>query len=807
MGSAWMVRGRPHPTRAQRRVPVRAAPGPRDDPPGSMSMPSPRRDQTVTSRLRARLSGRTRFFDANASPFRRGVERDRPLALVNVIGVLAVLVGIMVMTGSRTWGFDLGRALGAIVGQLGATLWPALAVSLAVTLQVLAGASVVRVLRWSAYRSLSELVVVGAVAAIAVDLLLLVILGPLGLFHWLTLLPIMVLLTLLGTIARPFLSPGVLRAPRVDWAAWLLVGLVWTAPVVLQLASPLAPFVDVLPNHVAPVEHLRTFGSWDALAVSPSPIYGPSRVFLGYVAPLGVTAILSGQDAGMAVAAFALPMTVLFAAAGRLLARTIGSQRAARGLGPARDFHDPTDDPDATAAAYWVLLTLPLTFAFLRLPDTRATVLAFVPAALALVITMDAARWGGRSRPGMLAVTIGAGILVHPAIGALTAGTVAVIGVLSATRTRTAFAGIAGGLVIAAPALLVAAGVTVTPLIALPPMLAGVTLAAAMGGRASRDDWSMPRPAGSALRVRELLVGLSALLMVLAGLALLMALRPDPMGAAMAALAGVVDWILLLVALVPFIALGRGRLVLGSAVVVGMAAGLGAAALGGLLPATDLLAQSLAYELPKSAGYWVPWALAIAGGIGLAALWAMRDLPGWARVGAVSAFVVLSAVSFRPDALEPEAIEQHRYAETLAVSLVNAQDGYWIGYPDGRRVLDGPRRDLVEAVRAEISAGRLHATTPVLHVAPTFQQWETTPLGVFAGVLETTATPDAERSIHTLGGRLERLEDLARLLGPAFPYVVVEGYGQTMVDRVLAAGYEEIWRSDRAVLLRRPSTG
>ena len=73
------------------------------------------------------------------------------------------------------------------------------------------------------------------------------------------------------------------------------------------------------------------------------------------------------------------------------------------------------------------------------------------------------------------------------------------------------------------------------------------------------------------------------------------------------------------------------------------------------------------HELPKSAGYWVPWALALAAGIGLAAFWAMRDLPAWARVGAVSAFVVLAAVSFRPDALEPEAIEQHRYAETLAV--------------------------------------------------------------------------------------------------------------------------------------------
>lgn len=757
--------------------------------------------------MRARVTGRSRSFDANASPFRKGVERDRPLALVNVIGVLAVLGGILVLAGSSTWPFDPGAALGAIVGQLGTTLWPGVAVSLAVTLQVLAGASVVRVLRWSAYGSLSEAMVAGAVAAIAIDLAMLVILGPLGLFHWLPVLVVTVALALVGGIARPFFSPGVLRAPHVDWAAWLLVGLVWTAPVLLQLASPLAPFVDVLPNHVAPVEHLRTFGSWETLAVSPSPIYGPSRIFLGYVAPLGVTALLSGQDAGMAVAAFALPLTILFAAGGRLVARTIGSQRAARGLGPARDFHEAVDDPDATAAAYWVLLTLPLTFAFLRLPDTRATVLAFVPAALALVITMDAARWGGRSRPGMLAVTIGAGILVHPAIGLFTAGTVAAIGIVSASRMRAAFAGIAGGLLIASPALLIAAGVGVTPFIAVPLALAGVLLAAMIGGRAARDDWSMPRPAGSSLRIREILVGLGVSLIVLAGLALLVALRPDPAGALAQAVGGLLDWILLLVLLIPFLALGRGRLALGAAVVVGLSAALFAAGLGQLLPDAGLLLQSLAYELPKSAGYWVPWALALAAGIGLAAFWAMRDLPDWLRVGAVSAFVVLSAVSFRPDSLELEAIEQHRYAETLAISLVNAQDGYWVGHPDARRILDAPRRDLVAAVRGQIATGAIGATTPVLHVAPSFQQWEATPLGVFTGVLETSVTPDAERSIHTVGGRLERLVDLAGLLGPSAPWVVVEGYGEEMVTRIETAGYSVVWQDERSTLLRWAAEG
>lgn len=90
---------------------------------------------------------------------------------------------------------------------------------------------------------------------------------------------------------------------------------------------------------------------------------------------------------------------------------------------------------------------------------------------------------------------------------------------------------------------------------------------------------------------------------------------------------------------------------------------------------------------------------------------------------------------------------------------------------------------------------------------PTFQQWDATPLAVLTGVMETDVTPDAERSIHTLGGRLERLVDLGRLLGPAYPYVVVEGYGQPMVDRVVAAGYRQVWSNDHAVLLRRTDAG
>src|SRR6185503_5191947 len=90
----------------------------------------------------------------------------------------------------------------------------------------------------------------------------------------------------LGWWRRPILAVGEPRLP-VPSAMWWLILVPFGGALLLQLASPVVPFIDVLPNHVAPVEHLRTFGAYASLDTMPSPIYGPSRAFLGYTALLG----------------------------------------------------------------------------------------------------------------------------------------------------------------------------------------------------------------------------------------------------------------------------------------------------------------------------------------------------------------------------------------------------------------------------------------------------------------------------------------------------------------------------------------
>jgi hypothetical protein len=244
----------------------------------------------------------------------------------------------------------------------------------------------------------------------------------------------------------------------------------------------------------------------------------------------------------------------------------------------------------------------------------------------------------------------------------------------------------------------------------------------------------------------------------------------------------------------------RTWLVIGSGLLVASAASIVA----GVTPTDTRLGESIHFELPKSVGYWWPWVGAIAGGLGLAAMWTRAAWSGARRVAVAAAFVGLAALPLRGPDIEPRGIEEHRYAESAAVLLMEAERGYWVGFPDPRRLVDEDGAALIEAIRREQDARRMLASTELLHVVPSFQPWIATPLGVFAGVLETTASEDPEESLHTVGGRLRDIADLDALVGPAFSYLVIEGYGldRDYLARATAAGYEQIAQGDRWTLLR-----
>jgi hypothetical protein len=171
-------------------------------------------------------------------------------------------------------------------------------------------------------------------------------------------------------------------------------------------------------------------------------------------------------------------------------------------------------------------------------------------------------------------------------------------------------------------------------------------------------------------------------------------------------------------------------------------------------------------------------------------------------------WVVVAALPLRLEPIDALHLGEHRFSEALAIDLREAGTGFWTGYPDSREIVDAPRRILIQAVRLEIEAGRIGPDTPILHVARSFQQWVATPLGVFTGITETDVSPDAEDSIHTVGGRLLHIESLqAALDSRAYPYLLFEpdeklppGIG----DAIAQAGYFEVFTNEQGTLYRLP---
>jgi hypothetical protein len=93
----------------------------------------------------------------------------------------------------------------------------------------------------------------------------------------------------------------------------------------------------------------------------------------------------------------------------------------------------------------------------------------------------------------------------------------------------------------------------------------------------------------------------------------------------------------------------------------------------------------------------------------------------------------------------------------------------------------------------------------VLHLASSFQQWASVPIGVFTGALETSISLQPELSIHTEGGRLLGFDRLPVELASGYGYVVLEpdGLDAGLADRITAAGYHQIWSNSQATIYAR----
>ncbi len=736
------------------------------------------------------------------------------LDLVGVIGLAAFLLGLAWLRSSENLGFDLGEALNGIISQLAVTLPAALLVLGATVLELAAGLVLARAARSRPFDSVAEALIAAMVAAVLKDTLEVGLLGAFGLFRAPVLIGIdflIVMATLwLPAISRhlhPLTSFGGWRGGMASIGSWpvaTLVAVVWAGPVILQLASPVVPFVDVLPNYVGPVEHLRTFGWFSPLTATQSPIIGPSRTVLGYDGLLGAVATMTGLSGGLAIAGFILPQTILVAAGVHRLASSLGRGEAP--IGP------------------WALLAFALSQSFARLADARGTVVVVPLVCLGLAVAADALRRPMEGRPeearpqsapadpwrigrgAVIGLVLGSAALVHPVIGFFA---IVTIGIVALLRPRDlapdAFVATLTAGLIAAPQLATMIGIS------LPTLALGVGLpvAIAIGVIIGRTVAASERARAALIRLAEIgrMVVLIAVVIGVAiatSVALLNLSRlPEAVGTAVN-LALESSGILLITLVVGAILGSRGAR--SPIVLVGLGVGAIAVVLTQVLP-NDLgfLGDALRFEVPKTVFYWLSTVAAAGAAAALAYAWATERLPLLGRAAVLVAFTVVAALPLRPKPIDAYHLGEHRWSETFAIDLHFAGSGFWVGFPNSRTVVDEPRQEILDAVRHEIETGALRHDTPLLHLAKSFQQWVATPLGVFDGVIETFVSLDPEVSHQTVGGRLYGLDQLPRFLDSrAYPYVVLEpdGLPDGIRDQIIAAGFRSIFVNDQGEVFR-----
>jgi hypothetical protein len=435
-----------------------------------------------------------------------------------------------------------------------------------------------------------------------------------------------------------------------------------------------------------------------------------------------------------------------------------------------------------------------LTFFFLRIPDARATALVFPLAAWALTLLVVPPDGTRRQQQLLVMAALAASLYVHPFIAGLMVLTMASMVLLRPVRfARVGGPAVVGAFLLALPQAAATLGVVAPAWIGLS------ALPVALGGA-----WIVDRWIGYFVRIGRLVLvagGLAALFIAsdvvrYATEAIRDMASPFPL-LTMAATTGAIV----------FARREAGWRIVAMGIAVGIVVMVGAR----LLPADTSLVQSLQAEAhPKVLAYWGPFLLAFAAAAACHRASTLRRGLGIGQA-AVLVFVLLAVLPLRlaPATVGVDNYEEHRMAESVSIALHHAQQGYWMYYPDSRELVDASQVELLNRLDAERAQGLIGPTTRLLHAAEGFRPWVGTPVAVFTGIYESTASYDPERSIHTDGGRLYALDQFPQLLRDGYEYVLVEGDDLTnaLGPEVEAAGYTLIFANARGDLYRLASIG
>lgn len=685
--------------------------------------------------------------DADAQPATRRAGRTRGRVVGTLVLVAAVLYALVRLSLLRLANYpyplDLDAAWTGAMTTADATVPAALTVWALLLVAVGIGA---RALRRGCDDLVASEAVIGALVVLwaATDVMLLV-LGPTGFYRPIVLRALLALLVLAAwALGRGAPAPRPRRAwPPGTWVAALTVALVIVPLVLMQIGSPVSPFMDILAL-IAAVQKVVTFRLYDPFANDASGIIALGRGSVGYDAPLSFVSLVAGLPAHLGISALIVPAALLQIAALYLLGR--------RAYG--------------SLAGGLATLFLMQTFTWRRTMDIRGTCLTFALVAAGLAF-MTGRR--NATRTALAGLTLGTAVTVNPLIGAvgmLVASVQAVVAWLDGgVPIVVSVATLAGATVFALPQVLIGLS-RPAPLWLLPVVAVLGLLAIAGAAWLAERDWRPWRPRPWAR--------LGAIL-GLVGVALLLHARHrfefmddqwfgyEPLALlSTLGLAGAAAEVW-----------RRPERRIGAAVpALGLAVGMLVYAVGSPYRFSGTLdMRSLASEVTtKMAYYWSPFWLALTAGVGFA--WLGR---GRARVPVVLLVAALVIYPLRhvQEPLDYDAAELS-LAETWGFHLANAARGYHSGLPDRRWVVDDRWRAVGDVLFAEVAAGRIAYDTHVVFVTPGVNNVEG---ALYTGISMDPFTPQwSADNIWLVGTRVRSMQDLPGALAARPPYVLVANF-------------------------------
>ena len=608
------------------------------------------------------------------------------------------------------------------------------------------------------------------------------LLGPIGLFRSWTIWAL--LAAGLVWLRRVGLPPLRARPTTGQWLALLAFGLLFPGMLLMQLGSPLPPYMDILATP-ASAQRILTFGwylpfdndpygYWDAASQCPGTELLYALLGLGSGAKLATLA----ETAAM------VPMTGLFILAMYRLGRTIGG--------------------DVMGGLASLLLFA--TIFFRVMPYMHGREVTFVLVGVGLAFVLDEHRLALRIAIGALA--LGTAVAGHAIIGMFGMVTAALAMVL------WFFAGDVVGMLLGA-VLLFGASLVAAPTIAVglrlplpyPVLPLAQWLGVAIAVLAARGLDGRPMHDFIVGRVLRWLLALLAIYLLWTHPAKLGVLNDQFTRFPLLSVGSIAGFAAML-----WYDLRRpSRAQLGPVVAAFLfGVGLDYVSREWWTTFTVPTVQTAVEDFYHKVDYWNPYVMVLPTACFFT--WVYRTVSP--RL-AVYALIALVFFPWKDGSAHPDPnYHQHSIAEAYAYSLQISKNGYWGATGHRRWGQSEAELEIADILRDEIAAGRVTLATHIVHITPhVILYMDNVLFSVYTGVNDDGYVERYEFDRSIAGGRLHPIAELPKALAQKPPYIVVHestanaeklSESQRLSPEVLQ-DYDELLNRDGVRLLRLKS--